>query len=222
MNVLLDLFAGELGWTMGFLKRGGWRAIAVDLKEPKRIPTGCEFILCNVEELAVMGGQIVRDVWTHYQPICRPNFIVASSPCEKFSVHGMKHFHPNPPSPDDGIRLFNRTRQTCEASGVPYVMENVRAAQQFVGPAVHHCGPFYLWGNAVPPLMPQGISKGTLYGRSRQERRLIDPYYKTGSRSKARRDLTAQIATIPPELANCVAEYAERLLEQRAVLECKP
>ena len=88
------------------------------------------------------------------------DFICASSPCEQFSVHGMKHFHPNPPYPELGIKLFNHTRAICEASGVPYVMENVRAAQQFVGQAVNHCGPFYLWGNAVPVLMPQGVNKG--------------------------------------------------------------
>ena len=28
--------------------------------------------------------------------------------------------------------------------------------------------------------------------------------------------MTAQAATIPPELSSCVADYAERLLEQKA------
>jgi hypothetical protein len=112
------------------------------------------------------------------------------------------------------IRLFNYTRQLCEASGLPYVMENVRAAQQFVGPAVHHCGPFYLWGNAVPPLLNQGITKGTKFGAwTKEERkRNKEPYRHTGSGSKARAELKAKIATIPLELANCVAEYATRLL----------
>jgi hypothetical protein len=154
------------------------------------------------------------------------DFIVASSPCEEFSVHGMKHFNPNPKYPGLGIKLFNHTRQLCEAAGVPYVMENVRAAQQFVGNAVHHCGPFYLWGNAVPPLLHRGIKKGmdtagslSANGATRDE---IRAYMKANnlsgafnSKSKERKEISAKNATIPPELSNCVADYAERLLEQR-------
>lgn len=162
------------------------------------------------------------------------DFIVASSPCEQFSVHGMKHFHKNPPYPELGMKLFNHTRQLCEAAGVPYVMENVRAAQQFVGNAVHHCGPFYLWGNAVPPLMHRGITKGThdikgvpvnrsrrFYydARSRKNVPVTEraAWKETSAGSKERKEATAELATIPPELANCVADYAERILEQRSV-----
>ena len=43
---------------------------------------------------------------------------------------------------------------------MPYVIENVRAAQQFVGNAVHHCGPFYLWGTGVPAIIPPSAKKG--------------------------------------------------------------
>jgi hypothetical protein len=148
------------------------------------------------------------------------DFVVASSPCEQFSVHGMKHFHPNPPYPELGIKLFNHTRAVCEASGLPYVMENVRAAQQFVGRAVHYCGPFYLWGTGVPPLMNQGIKKG--WGRkwidSQGRVRDQGPTGRAGGQWKEATNgtLTAMVATIPPELANCVADYAERLLEQQA------
>ncbi len=96
-------------------------------------------------------------------------------------------------------------------------MENVRAAQQFVGNAVHHCGPFYLWGNGVPALMHKGITKGTKFGLdkdgTRNTRKTQDMYYRSGSKSKSRRDHIANVATIPPELASCVADYAERLLE---------
>jgi len=145
------------------------------------------------------------------------DFICASSPCEQFSVHGMKHFHPNPPYPELGIKLFNHTRALCEASGVPYVMENVRAAQQFVGRAVHHCGPFYLWGSAVPPILPQGISKGFVMGRDPVTgKRILAPgdVRSTWSGSKERIEAKSRTATIPPELANCVADFAERILEQ--------
>jgi hypothetical protein len=140
----------------------------------------------------------------------------------------MKHFHPNPPYPDLGIKLFNHTRAICEASAVPYVIENVRAAQQFVGSAVHHCGPFYLWGNAVPPLMPQGIQKGMDLGSSQYAKGLrgkeLNDYRRqftdmfAGAGSKVRKAATNRVATIPPELANCVADYAEYLVKSKAVL----
>ena len=192
----------------------------MDLVEPAEVPEGCKFWRMNV-----LG------IWDVNFQGFQPDFICASSPCEQFSLHGMKHFHPNPPYPEVGIKLFNHTRAICEASGFPYVMENVRAAQQFVGNAVHHCGPFYLWGNAVPPLMPQGIEKnhaapgmtgGWLSGTqvkllSPEERRAYRDkceWGKLGGGSKARREATAHVATIPNELATCVADYAERLLEQ--------
>jgi hypothetical protein len=228
---LLDLFCGRWGWSRAFAKRG-WECFGVDLTEPPEIPEHCHFQKKNV--LDVNAYQVAGF-----------DFIVASSPCEEFSVHGMKHFHPHPKYPENGIRLFNHTREILEASGVPYVMENVRAAQQFVGNAVHHCGPFYLWGNAVPPLLNQGIVKvggdksGQEVGRMTPEQkaayrkaqprtfpehsqRLRERYGMTvtsqaWSGSKARAELTARVATIPPELANTVADYAEALIRQRSI-----
>ncbi len=138
----------------------------------------------------------------------------------------MKHFHPNPPYPELGLQLFNHTRMLCETSGLPYVMENVRPAQKFVGNAVQHAGPFYLWGNAVPPMMPCGITKGMKMGgghdftkMTQEEKRAIrltDGFMRSSSKSKERKRLTALVATIPPELAGAVVEYAERILEQRS------
>jgi hypothetical protein len=155
---------------------------------------------------------------------CEPDFICASSPCEQFSAHGMKHFHPNPPYPELGIRLFNHTRNLCEASAVPYVMENVRAAQQFVGNAVHHCGPFYLWGNGVPVILHQGIIKGMTRKAHGFREYKGEPGWNKRQGLETRNDKkqAALAATIPPELANCVADYAERLLEQKAFADSLP
>jgi C-5 cytosine-specific DNA methylase len=209
MPRLLDLFSGRWGWSKAFAARG-WQCVGIDLIQPPEIPAHCLFFLRDVFTLS--GSEIRHNEF---------DFICASSPCEQFSVHGMKHFHPNPPYPALGIKLFEHTRRICEESGVPYVMENVRAAQQFVGNAVHHCGPFYLWGTGVPPLMAKGIQKGVRLGKSgftgeaqKEWRRKHDPTWNS-SKSKARQDATAHIATIPPELANCVADYAERLIEVR-------
>ncbi len=228
--ILLDLFCGRWGWSRAFAKRG-WKCIGVDTAEPPETPVGCEFLKADVLLLE----------WNWLKYGYSPDAIVASSPCEEFSVHGMKHFHPNPKYPENGIRLFNHTRQLCEASGVPYVMENVRAAQPFVGNAVHHCGPFYLWGNAAPPILNQGITKKQsfrmmpgnerikvlkaglplkTYRNKYQQIKEREAMGLTGTRntwssSEARKEARALVAQIPPELANCVAEYFERILEKQ-------
>ena len=211
---LLDLFAGRLGWSKAFLERRGWDVVAYDLALPNMpIPAGVDY---RLRDILTLTTEDIRAI--------NPDFICASSPCEQFSVHGMKHFHPNPKYPEMGLRLFNHTRMLCESSGVPYVMENVRAAQQFVGNAVHHCGPFYLWGNGVPPLMNQGIQKGISMGWSEKIRNMTQeekrahrkqfPFISSSHKSALRKSQTAAAATIPPELGACVVDYAERITEQ--------
>jgi hypothetical protein len=240
---MLDLFCGRWGWSKAFARRG-WECVGVDLQAPSEEPEDCHFIEADVSSIWYEDDSFhIPELGGFVQYIPRPDFICASPPCEQFSVHGMKHFHPNPPYPELGIKLFEHTRRICEESGVPYVIENVRAAQQFVGNAVHHCGPFYLWGTGVPPLMPKGIHKNQHFralpgnvmekmkkrgvnikaGRNayqdgqlaRARREGPGEYASTWSDSEARREATALAATIPPELASCVADYAERLLESK-------
>jgi len=219
---MLDLFAGRLGWTKAFLARG-WQSVAIDLVRPSEVPDGCLFLQLDVMKLGWLPGEglVYCNDTGEIHTIGFFDFICASSPCEEFSVHGMKHFHPNPKYPENGIKLFNHTRSICEASGVPYVMENVRAAQQFVGTAVQHCGPFYLWGSGVPPIIPRNIRKGINTGGAQQAagftreqlreyRRKNDPMW-SNSKSEKRKQATAIAATIPPELALCVADYATNL-----------
>jgi hypothetical protein len=215
---MLDLFCGRWGWSKAFAARG-WLCFGVDLVES---PKPIEF----PERYSFTKGDVLWLTSEKIKSECI-DFICASSPCEQFSVHGMKHFHPNPKYPELGIKLFNHTRELCEASGVPYVMENVRAAQQFVGNAVHHCGPFYLWGNAVPPLLHRGISKSIdvgsskeVKGMTKEERRVYRaqfPWNQAWNTSPQRGRDTAKAATIPPELANCVADYAERIIATRTL-----
>ena len=212
---LLDLFAGRLGWSRAFLDRG-WEVMAYDLNLPDMaIPAGADY---RLQDILTLTPEDIREI--------NPDFICASSPCEQFSVHGMKHFHPNPKYPEMGLTLFTHTRMLCESSGVPYVMENVRSAQKFVGDAAHHCGPFYLWGSGVPPLMNQGISKGislaikgieNMSQEQKKEARRKISWQVDASKSKRRKIVTAFAATIPPELASCVADYAERITEKESV-----
>jgi len=222
---MLDLFCGRFGWGKAFAARG-WEVVGVDLIDPPQLPDGkVSYWKLDVLELNWEGkfaGFEAPGAWLGLF-----DFVCASSPCENFSVHGQKHFHPNPPYPEMGIKLFNHTRQICEESKLPYVIENVRPAQKFVGRAVHHFGAFYLWGNAVPPLLPKSgiVNKGIDVGSSKliktmtkEQKRAYRAQFvwnQAWSSSKERKRDTAKAAEIPPELANCVADYAERLIEQR-------
>lgn len=207
---MLDLFAGRLGWSRAFLERG-WEVVAYDLTLPNmEIPKGVDY---RLQDILTLTAEDVKGF----------DFVCASSPCEQFSVHGMKHFFPNPKYPEIGLALFNHTRLICETAGVPYIMENVRSAQSFVGNATHHCGSFYLWGPGVPPLIPKGIRKGLDMGwnpetkvRSdgqlyRVSNRVLLGGRKFSSKSTQRKQETAKLATIPPELSACVADYAGRI-----------
>lgn len=198
MPRLLDLFCGRWGWSRAFAARG-WECLGVDLADNPP-PKGCELWIWDVMKLT---PEFVR----------RFDFAVASSPCEEFSMWGMPHFHPEPKYPATGIRLFNHAREICELSGVSYLMENSCPAQMFVGPAKEKCGSFYLWGNAVPVLLPGGITKGASQmrrdGRFRRRAGVDELMY------RCKTERAAALATIPPELANCVADYAEALLRDK-------
>lgn len=152
--IAIDLFSGRGGWTDGLLA-AGFHVIGFDIKEfpdYKGEFHKLDILEMTSEEIKMYGAA----------------FIACSSPCEEFSVHGMKHFHPNPKHPDMGIRLFNHAKMLCESARIPYIMENVRAAQKFIGQSVNHCGPFHLWGTGVPAIIPPEcykVNKGLSFKR---------------------------------------------------------
>jgi hypothetical protein len=127
----------------------------------------------------------------------------------------MKMFQPDPEYPALGIRLFNHTRELCEKSGLPYVMENVRGAVQFVGNPAGRCGPFCLWGNAVPPILPQGITKSKWKPKEGRPGNFAPEW------NMNKRQRKAIMATIPIELAACIADYAERIVEVKSTCDPK-
>jgi hypothetical protein len=203
---MLDLFCGRFGWGKAFAARG-WEVVGVDLVEPPEIPQGCRFVKMDVLEIPIGKTLIAKDGGWPF------DFICASSPCEQFST--LLNFRPPVPYPESGIRLFNHTRAICETSGIPYVMENVAGAGRYVGRAEGHCGPYYLWGTGVPPILPQGITKGMTGLAMGLREHKGKPGWDMRNGKKGQTP-TAHVATIPPELANCVADYAERLLERVA------
>lgn len=208
---MLDLFCGRWGWAKAFLVRN-WEVVGVDLVEPPEIPEGCRFLRNDVMQIRYDRGckGFVIPAPAGTQNVFKFDFICASSPCEQFST--MRNFRPPVPYPELGIKLFNHTRELCEASGVPYVMENVAGAGKYVGRAGNHCGSYYLWGSGVPPILPQNIRKGMteLAMGLREHKGKPGWDVRHGQRGKTP---TGLVATIPPELANCVADYAERILE---------
>lgn len=204
---VLDLCAGELGWSKIFAARGH-HCVCVDIKEPKEVPYGCEFIKNDVLDVLWIGTGF--RFLCHYPQIRNFDFICVSTPCEEFST--MRNFRPPVPYPAKGIQLFNHARALCEASGLPYVMENVAGAQRYVGRAGAKCGSYFLWGSGVPPLIPAGIRKGMTELAMGLREHKGKPGWDLRHGVKGQTQ-TALVATIPPELANCVADYAERLLE---------
>ena len=91
MKRMLDLFCGRLGWSKAFLARG-WECVGVDLVEPPELPE-CGPALNRFEfvQFDVLG------LTSRWREMCSPfDFICASSPCEQFYVHGMKHSSPTP------------------------------------------------------------------------------------------------------------------------------
>jgi hypothetical protein len=78
----------------------------------------------------------------------------------------------NPPRPS--LALWKRCEFIADALGVPYVLENVRGAQEFCGRSAMNCGPFHLWGN-VPAICPvfEGKKKESFGSKQRAERAKI-------------------------------------------------
>ena len=191
---MLDLFSGRWGWSKAFAARG-WECVGVDLVEPPDIPEGCSFFKYDVLKLDL------HDIGNF-------DFICASPPCENFSLFQIRNFHPDPPYPELGIRLFNHTRALCEASGIPCVTEKYVPRSNSSDAPMRTPGSFFLWGNAVPPLLPAKLTKGMKMNREWCQKL-------GGHGTKQRDSQTAGFATIPPEIAAAVADYATRLYEQR-------
>lgn len=193
----IDLFCGLGGWAEGFLAEG-YDVVGFDI-ERHDYGTG-----------GYPGQLVLQDVLTlHGSQFRNAAVIVASPPCDEFSVWGQRHFHPNPKHPEHGIKLFEHTVEIVRRAQVPFVIENVRAAQMFVGSANAHCGSHYLWCSNPPALLPQEVTK-----RARGLNLSRDPYTGIrsieGSRSAssgslARKKWKAQIAKIPFPLAQHIA-----------------
>jgi hypothetical protein len=160
----VDLYCGLGGWTEGLLAEG-WRARGYDIEAhaygDERYP----------------GEFVQRDILDmHGSEIADADLIVSSSPCTEYSYMAMPWSRAKAKAAairadvtGDALRKLNALfdaqfrlqREASEAAGryIPMVVENVRGAQPWVGPAKWSYGSYYLWGD-IPALMPSPRSAG--------------------------------------------------------------
>jgi len=195
----IDLFCGLGGWAEGFLSEG-YDVVGFDI-ERHDYGTG-----------SYPGQLVLQDVLTlHGSQFRDAAVIVASPPCQAYSYRAMpwKRAKDLPP-PDNTLfdACFSIQRESSEATGrhVPLVVENVRAAQQWVGSARAKFGPFYLWGD-VPATMPIFTRVDGFKGFKgfKAEWRECEASRRWSSHSKQRKQWSAQIAKIPFPLAQHIA-----------------
>lgn len=168
----IDLFCGLGGWTEGLLAEG-WRCRGYDIEAheygDERYPG--ELVLADV--MALTGADVAD-----------ADLIVASPPCTEFSYMAMpwsrakqiaRALRGEDEFPvgykgsrsiaeltalfDACFRIQREANEIRAARGqppIPMVVENVRGAIPWLGPAAWNYGSYYLWGD-VPALMPQTI-----------------------------------------------------------------
>lgn len=124
---LLDLFCGAGGAAMGY-HRAGFEVVGVDIAPQPNYP----FEFHESDALAYVRAYVRRD---HLGVLGDLPFdaIHASPPCQHYA--NVTRWRGNP---DDHPDLIGPTRELLEASGLPWVMENVRT--QALRPCVVLCG----------------------------------------------------------------------------------
>ena len=169
----IDLFCGLGGWTEGFLSEG-WDVVGFDIERhvygDQRYPAQ----LVQADVLSLWGSQFAG-----------ADCIVASPPCQTYSYMAMpwglakrevrwQQWERDSPFGDRLASLnalfaacFRIQREACEAAGrhIPMVVENVKGAQPWVGPANAHFGSFYFWGD-VAMVGNQVVAGGLRFGET--------------------------------------------------------
>lgn len=206
--LVFDLFCGLGGWSEAFIEEG-YRTIGFDIEAHDYGKGGYpgELVLRDIR--SINGAELVKQYGV-------PAVIVCSPPCQEFSYMAMpwskakekrRKILADPAEQKRLTDLFNQCfriqREVSEAAGhyVPLIIENVRGAQEWVGRSRWNFGSYHLWGD-VPALMPRDCGvEGSKDFRDFHD----SPIAALGSKSKARKQASAEIAKIPPVLAAWIA-----------------
>lgn len=174
--IAIDLFCGLGGWTEGLL------SVGYDV-------TGFDIEAHDYYGERYPARLVLQDVRTlHGSQFADADLIVASPPCQEFSYMAMPWSRARQiaralrgegdfPKGYRGSRTvaeltalfdaaFRLQREASEAAGrrIPLVVENVKGAQAWVGPAAWNFGSYYLWGD-VPALMPSALKVAKVPGQ---------------------------------------------------------
>lgn len=161
-SLAIDLFCGLGGWTEGLLAEG-WDVIGFDIERH------------TYGEHRYPAQLVIQDVLTlHGSQFRDADLIVASPPCQAYSYRAMPWSRAKALAPPDNTLFeacFRIQREACEAAGrhIPLIVENVRGAQKWVGPARWRYGSFFLWGD-VPALMPIAVNAAKAPGMNWSDR----------------------------------------------------
>lgn len=208
----IDLFCGLGGWTDGLLAEG-YEVIGYDIEEHA------------YGDMQYQGQLVLQDVCTlHGAQFKDAALIVASPPCQEYSYMAMpwslakaKAAAIRADTTGEKLAALNRLFNECfriqrEASfaagrHIPLVVENVRGAQPWVGRARWNWGPFYFWGD-TPALMPtfDGARKGFADFKGFKDFHDCEAARKWSSKDPRRKQWSAEIAKIPPEVSTWMAK----------------
>lgn len=171
---LLDLFCGAGGAAVGY-HRAGFDVVGVDIAPQPHYPF--EFITADALE------------WLTQVEVHLFDAIHASPPCQAHTGVPNRREHPD---------LIPATRELLEASGLPWVMENVPGAE--MGSAVLLCGATFglpiirlrLFESSFPMMAPNTCrAKSTL--RATGHGRGFYPYARKGWRPAWRKHVIPEI-----------------------------
>lgn len=132
-RLMLDLCCGLKGASAAF-RDAGWDVVTLDI-DPQFEP------------------DIVADLRTWSWDGPRPTLVWASIPCDEFAREFMP-WSATGRTPDLSLyRAYQRIVKECQPDY--NTLENVKGALWYFGPAQHHIGPFYFWGNFPCPGQPK-------------------------------------------------------------------
>jgi hypothetical protein len=180
----IDLFCGLGGWAEGFLAEG-WRVIGFDIERHDYGTGGYPGELVIQDCLTLHGSQFKDADCLVFSPPCQ-NYSYMAMPWSRAKAMAARYRRENI---GDLNALFNACfriqLEASQAAGhhIPLVVENVKGAQPWVGPAKAHYGSFYLWGDVesvggrvvVRPEFGQSVSA------ARRERKVASAYAGPGS-----------------------------------------